>query len=349
MPFFTDPPLRDFPDRAHRLLLEHPANLPELVAAAAPDLAPGFVFERMSELERALPLPDWRRRESDLLFRVPWQAPAAPEQEALVCVLVEHQTQEDAGMPMRTLLMATLFWDRLWKAWEEGGGRGEPLRLRLVLPVVFHTGREPWAAPRTFADHFDIPEPFRPLIPTWRPVFFDLPAQPLEALRQAPGEWLRAMAVVRAERADADAYRDVLGETFRRLEPLSQNDWLRWHDLMWFLLSWFVRRRPGPEHGDLIAAATAAHENVAVRREVETVGQMVGKSWDEEMAERIEQKGREAALRASRDILRGVLEERFGPLPAPVVERIENCADLDRLKAEVRRAVRLKSPDEFSL
>ena len=45
----------------------------------------------------------------------------------------------------------------------------------------------------------------------------------------------------------------------------------------------------------------------------------------------------------------GVLEERFGPLPVPVVERIENCADLDRLKAEVRRAVRLNSPDELSL
>jgi hypothetical protein len=125
------------------------------------------------------------------------------------------------------------------------------------------------------------------------------------------------MVVVRAERADADAYRDVLGETFRRLEPLSQNDRLRWHDLMWFLLSWCVRRRPAPEHGDLIAAAAAAHANVAVRREVETMGQMVGKSWDEEMAERIEQKGREAALRASRDNLRGVLEERFGPLPPP--------------------------------
>jgi hypothetical protein len=182
MPFFTDPPLRDFPDRAHRLLLEHPANFRELIAVAAP----GFAFERMSKLERALPLPDWRRRESDLLFRVPWQ-------EALVCVLVEHQSQEDAGMPMRTLLMATLFWDRLWKAWEEGGGRGAPLRLRPVLPVVFHTGREPWAAPRTFADHFDVPEPFRPLIPSWRPVFFDLPAQPLDALRRAPangcGRW----------------------------------------------------------------------------------------------------------------------------------------------------------------
>lgn len=27
MSFFTDPPLHDFPDRAHRLLLENPNNL----------------------------------------------------------------------------------------------------------------------------------------------------------------------------------------------------------------------------------------------------------------------------------------------------------------------------------
>ena len=93
MSFFTDPPLHDFPDRAHRLLLEHPDNLRELVGAVAPDLAGGFVFSRVRKLDRTLPLPDWRRRESDLLFSIPWQASAdGPAAEALLCLLVEQQS-----------------------------------------------------------------------------------------------------------------------------------------------------------------------------------------------------------------------------------------------------------------
>src|SRR5947209_16592335 len=101
MSFFTDPPLHDFPDRAHRLLLEHPDNLRELIGAAAPDVAGGFEFARTRKLDRALPLPDWRRRESDLLFSIPWRETAGgPATEALLCLLVEQQSQEDAAMPL---------------------------------------------------------------------------------------------------------------------------------------------------------------------------------------------------------------------------------------------------------
>ncbi len=179
MPFFTDPPLHDFPDRAHRLLLEHPDNLRDLISAVAPELVGGFAFDRMRRLDRALNLPDWRRRESDLLFSIPYQGPvpspdAEPSQSVLVCLLVEHQSQEDQSMPLRTLLYAVLYWDREWKAWEERRQRGEPLRLSPVLPIVFHTGREPWATHRTFADLFVIPEPFRPHVVSWRPLFWDL-------------------------------------------------------------------------------------------------------------------------------------------------------------------------------
>ena len=86
MSFFTDPPLHDFPDRAHRLLLENPDNLRELVGAAAPELAGGFVFSQARKLDRALPMPDWRRRESDVLFSVPWRESAGRRRWKRWCV-----------------------------------------------------------------------------------------------------------------------------------------------------------------------------------------------------------------------------------------------------------------------
>ena len=114
MSFFDDPPLHDFPDRAFRLLLSQPANLREVVEHVAPALVAKFDFERSRQLDRELPLPDWRRREADLLFLVPFQE--TKEKSALVCVLLEHQSRQDPSMPLRTLLYAVLFWEREWRA-----------------------------------------------------------------------------------------------------------------------------------------------------------------------------------------------------------------------------------------
>jgi hypothetical protein len=153
MSLFDDPPLRDFPDRAIRRLLIHPHNLRDLIADVAGELAAALDFDRSEPLDREFLLEDWRRRESDLLFRVPFRAPeTAPP--ALVCVLVEHQSVPDPTMPLRMLLYAVLSWEREWKAWEEGHPRGQPLGLTPVLPVVFHTGREPWRTNRELAELF---------------------------------------------------------------------------------------------------------------------------------------------------------------------------------------------------
>ncbi len=73
MPPIFEPPPHDFPDRAHRRLLEHPANLRELVEQVAPGMAPGLAFEQTRQLRRDRLLPDWRRSENDLLFEIPFR------------------------------------------------------------------------------------------------------------------------------------------------------------------------------------------------------------------------------------------------------------------------------------
>ncbi|HEX8199528.1 MAG TPA: hypothetical protein VF590_03510, partial [Isosphaeraceae bacterium] len=70
MSLFDDPPLRDFPDGAIRRLLSDPHNLRDLIADVAGELAAALDFDRTEPLDREFLLEDWRRRESDLLFRV---------------------------------------------------------------------------------------------------------------------------------------------------------------------------------------------------------------------------------------------------------------------------------------
>ena len=96
---------RDFADHISRESLKNLENLRDLVSAALPEIAGGFVFERAELLDREFSLEDWRRRESDLLFRIPFRD-GDTELETLICVLLEHQSKPDVRMPLRLLLYA---------------------------------------------------------------------------------------------------------------------------------------------------------------------------------------------------------------------------------------------------
>lgn len=89
MPTADEAP-HDFPDQAIREQLQNPANLRELLNEVLGEIADGFVCEEREILPRELPLEDWRHRESDLLFRIPYKTPTETV-PVFVCVLLEHQ------------------------------------------------------------------------------------------------------------------------------------------------------------------------------------------------------------------------------------------------------------------
>src|SRR5205809_7651815 len=105
MAIADDEPLHDFLDRAIREQLRHPENLRALLTRVVPELAAGFDCEHARLLEREFPLDDWRRREADLVFEVPYRD-ANGQRTTLVCVLIEHQSEADPRMPLRLLIYA---------------------------------------------------------------------------------------------------------------------------------------------------------------------------------------------------------------------------------------------------
>jgi Putative transposase, YhgA-like len=344
MSLYDDPPLRDFPDRAIRRLLSDPHNLRDLIADVAGELADALDFERTEPLDREFLLEDWRRRESDLLFRVPYRTPATGP-PALVCVLVEHQSAPDPSMPLRMHLYAVLYWEREWRAWEDAHPRGQPLELTPVLPVVFHTGTQPWRTNRELAELFAGPPELRPTAPRWPLLFWDLAEHTARGLLSSASAWLRSLAVIRAEQDDPQTFEAVFAEVLRRLEPLRGSEEMRRKDLLWFVLSWALRRRPAPEKGHIADVAKASQSHIDRQREVETMTRTLGLSWEELERIKVAQEG----LRTGRDILRALLEKRFGTLPEQVLQRIESATDAERLKAGVLQVLEISAPDELDL
>jgi hypothetical protein len=249
-------------------------------------------------------------------------------------------------MPLRLLLYAVLYWERQWQIWATGHAQREPLRLSPVVPIVFHTGPDPWRRRSGLADLFEAPEALRPFIPQWPLLYWDITDHSPQELLDSVRQWFQALAVVRAEAAEPEGFPAVLAEALRRLETLSQSDPVRWKELLWFLLSWALRRRPPNEHDATMRLVESSQTQASIRQEVEAMSQTVQQTWEQWMLEQGEAKGK---ILAKRETLRDLLEERFGPLPEAVAQRVEAITDFDRLRALLRQVVHIQALDELQL
>jgi hypothetical protein len=338
---------RDFPDRAIGDALVRGPHLRALLRRVASELADRLDYGRLEVVPRTFLVDDWRQRELDVLVRLPL-AGAAPEQEVLVCILVEHQTAPDPVMPLRLLLYAVLYWEREWRLWEQRHAYAEPLRLTPILPVVFHTGQQPWSTNRNLAELFAGPDELRALAPLWPSRLFDLPEHPAAELLQ--GEpWWQAMAVVRAERDEPGTFTQVLGEALRRLEGLAQQDRVDWQQMVGLVLHWALFRRPHREHAAILTAVRGSLANADLLREVERMAEQMEQTWEQELLAKGEARGKvQGKLELYRELLRKRLEQRFAPLPEAILERI-NAADLPTLEAAFDRVDGVHSVDELTL
>src|SRR5205085_6296090 len=251
----------------------------------APDIADHLDYSRVEVVGKPYFLDDWRSRERDVLVRLPY-LDAAGQREILVCILVEHQSDTDQAMPLRMLVYAVFFWEQEWKHWEGGHQRGDPLRLTPILPIVLHTGPEPWDTSRALADLFDVPQELKAWLPSWAMPLWDLPEHPAEELLRSADPFWQMLAVARAEQAPTEEFLATLRQALAHLEPLGTQARVRWDQLLRMVLHWAVFRRPHEEHDRVNQAALDSHSNVDLRREVETMSKLAEKTWEEELKER---------------------------------------------------------------
>lgn len=340
-------PPRNLPDQVIRDSLKDPANLREFLQAAIPQLADQFDCARAQEVSPEFPMEDWRSRTADLPLEIPYRT-AAGEETALVCVLIEHQSHTDPLIPLRVLYFGVGYWDRQWRSWMQQKPPRPPLRFSPVLPIVLYTGPTPWGSNRTMADLLNEPKEFHAFAPKWEPLFWNLADYTPEQLLNSGAPWLQMLSVLRVERAEATVFHSVLEAAAKRLADLQGREEVRWHDCLRVILTYASWRRPPGEAKELenIALTTNPTRKEKVREMIQTIA--------EELIERGRTEGRaegraEAELQTHRVTLRDLLLRKFRQLPDEILQRIETCTDVERLKAALRRLLDWKSVDEVDL
>jgi hypothetical protein len=111
---------RQTPERIIRTSLADAANLRDFLTSALPNLVSQFDLTRLEQRPVTFFSDDWRERETDLLFELPYLAGQGGATEVLVCLLMEHQTD----------------WRHCGHCWSpvaSGRGAGEPGSAAILL------------------------------------------------------------------------------------------------------------------------------------------------------------------------------------------------------------------------
>ncbi len=237
----TPQPPREMPDRLVRRSLEVPANLHDFLRDAAPQHSEGFDYTRVRPVNREMFTGDWRIREADLLFEIPFldETLTVP---AIVCVLLEHQSDTDRPIPLRMLFTTTGYWERCLHTWEALPRPRPRFELPPILPILLYTGERPWGSARTIHDLLGGPAVFHTFAPEWGPLFWNLADRTPQQLLDG-GAFLQVMAILRVAREEQAEFERVFAAAMGRLQALHGSEEVRWHDLLNFALRYAVWRR----------------------------------------------------------------------------------------------------------
>jgi hypothetical protein len=324
---------RDVTDRMIRESLSKPANLADLVREVVPTVAPRLAFDHAQLLPREFFMADWASREADLPFEVPLLSGESGS-PALVLVLLEHQSDTDAVLPLRMLFRTVAYWARQWQQWLARPRPRGRLLLSPVIPIVLYTATLPWGSNTRLVDLLAGPEELHQFAPVWEPIFWNLSEHTPEELLNA-GPRMQFLAVMRTATESREVFQTPLERAGRNLFPLAEGQAMRWAELLRLLFEYSVWRRPNTEQTEI---RDTLRRTTSGRQETEEMGNTI--------AEHLIEQGQ---LKAARRYLRQVLEKNCGSLPEGLVQQIEAIEDLARLEAAFQRALRIQTLDDFAL
>jgi predicted transposase YdaD len=300
------------PKLAATFLREHlPSDVADLLSQEPPEPVPGsFVDEELQQ------------HHTDLLFRVRLKSGPA----ALAYVVVEHKSSPDPGARLQLLRYVV----RVLSHCHDRSNR--PLRLPIVFPLLVHQGPEDWTISCEFMDLFGVvPAALRPYVPGFRHALVDL-AQ-IEDRKLSSDARLRAFlkALKYSRRPDLpDCIDIVLAEA-----PVLEEGTL--------LVILTYLDSPRTIDNNVIQESLS---RLMPERKEKIMGWITQPYYDKGLAEgeaRGEARG-EAKGEAKVFIL--LLEKRFGPIPAPLRDRIFG-ADVGSIEAWIERA--FDAPDLQSI
>ena len=300
-------------------------------ARAVADLLRGFVkedwvrevdFGTLTRVDGSYVSDDLRSRENDVVWRVGWKG-----SWLYVYTLLEFQSTVDPFMAVRVMTyLGLLYQDLIRQKQLTPSGRLPP-----VFPVVLYNGDRSW---RSALDVADLVEPVPGGLESYRPrlCYALLDEARLPELDVGERNFAAALFRLEASRSAEDVARGM-AEMAACLTG-SEDDSLRRSVETWLKRVLLPTKFPEvqvPEVADLEEMQAMLAERAL--------------KWTQEWKE----EGRQEGVQSLQQVILSQLEQRFGPVPDDVCQRVERLNDLNALTRLAKRILLVSSLDELGL
>ncbi|HEX3556436.1 MAG TPA: Rpn family recombination-promoting nuclease/putative transposase [Thermoanaerobaculia bacterium] len=320
-------------DHGYKKLFSHARAVEELLRGfLEEDWAVGLDFSTLERAGTGFVSDDLRERRSDVIWRLRWKG--GPFGWFYVYLLLEFQSTPDRYMALRLLVYVGLLLQELIQK-RRLAPKG---KLPAVLPIVVYNGKPAWRAPRDLASLFvPMPEGLLRRLPAL--TYQVLDEKRLDLGRPELSRNLTA-ALFRVETGSPEEVPGRIRELAALLPPdLGPN--LR-RDVMTWLAQMLRRSFPGatiPKEVDL--------EDTSMLEQ--TLADWWNKARKEGHQEGRREGQKEGQVEGMRRLLLQLLDQRFGPLPRRVRQRVEEISSLEVLSELARRVLQAGSLQEMGL
>lgn len=350
--------IRQFRENGLKLLLEHPANVNELLHMAGAEGLDLIDWDRLTLDRTTYVQRDYRHVESDVVLQAPvrGRGRTRSRRRILIYILIEHQSEPDRLIVLRVLDYVVQIYKAQARSQARSPRAAEPVRLHPVLPVVFYTGKRSWERLHGLADLVPeaLQEAFGARLPVLDPLFINLGAIPPAQLESAGGFLGWVLRLVQARDARPQEFRSLLRHVVQHLESLPRRDRFRWLELLSYIHALVYHVRSEEEHEDLQDAIADSVQAVPEKAEVVAMRRTIAEALEDKGRKAGRKEGRkegreEGALRHAQATLLRQLRTRFPGLPPQLVQIIEQTHDLKRLDAWLERVVTATTPEQVGI
>jgi len=332
-------PVREFPDRGTKWLLEAAENTSCLLRIVEKEIAECIDFKRLQHIPTTFIPDNLRKQEADVIFLAPFKdLVEGAEREVMIYLLIEHQSTPRWEMGFRMFYYMGQIWDRQRRGWLNEKIPETQWRFRPIIPILFYTGEANWNAPLSITALMDLPQALEQFVPQHNTLFLNLKTTDPEKLvaEGHPFGWV--LRVIQKEYTKTEAFLEALKLAVSHLDQLPEEDRNQWEKLMYYLVLLILHRRETEEQPSLLAIVNETVEDYNRREEVARMGRTAAQAL---MAE--------GALQAKQESLLDFIQGKFGSVPQPIEQQIQSIRDINRLRELTRRVPKANSIDELKI